>query len=137
MALGQKQLTMAQWKAQQIAQDKSSHAVMDALIKYRRLAERTWVEAFLWGFFIPGGGQFLLNKSKEGFVFLLLGVATFVIFCGAVASRGWVVAGWTLSIGFLSQMTGAVWASLKAGEVSETASFMCDEIIKVQNASGK
>ena len=60
MALDQKQLTMVQWKAQQIARDKLSHAVMDALVKYRRLAERTWLEAFFWGFFIPGGGQFLL-----------------------------------------------------------------------------
>ena len=135
MALDQKRIEMIRWKARQIVQSGKSHLLTDKLMEYSTLAERTWPEVFLWGFFLPGGGFFILRKPRLALGALLAGVALCVVFFSLVLdSFAAALAVWAAYL--VLQMTGGVTAAVMTRKVAEEATFRMDELLKSQRVQG-
>lgn len=142
MVIPAKQQDLLIWKAQNTARNQTSAAVMDSLLEYKNLAEKTGLETFLWGFFIPGGGQFFLHRWKIGLLILLptlfIHFFAWPLMWKSLAGLHW----WKAMTWFVLKLLvewhvwNTIWAIgavISARAVREEAAFLLDELLKAQN----
>ena len=137
MAITTEQSDLLIWKAKEIARTKTSSALMKSILDYKKLANKTGIEAFLWGFFIHGAGHFYLHKAKAGLLFLGIGVGLLILFVVALSAKIWSLAGLLAILLVSNGFVSAISSGHAARPVCEEAAFLLDQLLKVQNESAK
>ena len=137
MALTAEQSDFLIWRAKEIARTQTSSALMQSILDYRNLANKTGVEAFLWGFFIHGAGHFYLHKTKKGLGMLGIGFGLVILVVLALVKEWWRLAGLVSLLYLVNGSISATSAGLDARPVREEAAFFLDQLLKTQNESAR
>ena len=137
MAITAEQSDLLIWKAKEIARTQTSSALMQSILDYKNLANKTGVEAFLWGLFIHGAGHFYLHKTKKGLRMFGIGSGLVILVVLALVMEWWWLAGLVFILYLVNGFISAASAGLDARPVREEAAFLLDQLLKAQNDSAK